>query len=102
MAIVPLRAVSSPTIAFSNVVLPAPLRPSTATAPCRGAARVTSNSTWLRPYETHSSRTWRNAGSDTDKIDLLHLATVLDVADCAVVDDLALVEDSKRSQILRI
>src|SRR5262249_41229296 len=79
-----------------NVVLPAPLRPSTATAPCRGAARVTSNSTWLRPYETHSSRTSRNAGSDTNKIDLLHLAAVLDVADCAAVDDFALVEDGEK------
>src|SRR5215471_13255152 len=95
-AMLPPRGASSPIIVFSKVVLPAPLRPSTATAPCRGAARVTSNSTWLRPYETHSSRTWRNAGSDTNKIDLLHFATVLDVADCAAVDDFALVEDSEK------
>src|SRR5215475_522621 len=91
----PLRDASSPTIVFSNVDLPAPFRPSTATAPCLGAARVTSNSTRLRPYETQRSRTWRKANSDTNKIDLLHFAAALYVSDCAAVDDLALVEDSE-------
>src|SRR5262249_17344743 len=95
MEIVPLRGVISPTIAFSNVVLPAPLRPSTATAPCRGAARFTSNRTWLRPYETQSSRTLRNIGSDTGKIDLPHFGAVLDVIYRAAVQHVALVEDGE-------
>jgi hypothetical protein len=33
---------------FIKVVLPAPLRPSTATPPRQGTPTVTSNSTWLR------------------------------------------------------
>ena len=40
---------SSPTIVFISVVLPAPLRPRTATPPRQGTPSVTSNSTWLRP-----------------------------------------------------
>src|SRR6516164_8813885 len=92
----PLRGASSPTIVFSNVDLPAPLRPSTATAPRLGTASVTSNSTGLRLYETQRSRTWRNADSDTNKVDLLHFAAVPDVSDCAAVDDVALVEDSEQ------
>src|SRR6516162_7264568 len=91
----PLRGASSPTIVFSNVDLPAPLRPSTATAPRLGAARVTSNRTGLVPYETQRSRTWRNADSDTNKIHLVHFAAVLDVFHCAVVDDVALVENGE-------
>src|SRR3978361_2245969 len=64
---------------LSSVVLPAPLRPSTATPPRRNAARLTSNRTWLRPYETPRSRTSRNVGSDTGEIDLLYFAAVLDL-----------------------
>ena len=40
---------NSPTIAFINVVLPAPLRPRMATPPRQGTPSVTPNSTWLRP-----------------------------------------------------
>ncbi|MGY4341463.1 hypothetical protein ACVWW3_006369 [Bradyrhizobium sp. LM2.9] len=45
----PFHAGSSPTMVFINVVLPAPLRPSTATPPRQGMPRLTSNRTWLRP-----------------------------------------------------
>src|SRR5216683_1213150 len=91
----PLRASSSPTMVLSSVVLPAPLRPSTATAPRRRAASFTSNRTWLRPYETHSPRTSRNVGSDTGEIDLLHLAAVLDPRDRSTLEHIALIQDGQ-------
>src|SRR5712671_6523333 len=91
----PVRASSSPTMALSSVVLPAPLRPSTATAPRRCAARLTSNRTWLRPYETQSPRTSRKVVSDTGEIDLLHLAAVLDLRDRSTLEHIALIQDSE-------
>src|SRR5882757_847165 len=91
----PLRASSSPTMVLSSVVLPAPLRPSTATAPRRCAARFTSNRTWLRPYETQSPRTSRKVGSDTSEIDLLHLAAVLDLRDRSTLEHIALIQNGE-------
>src|ERR1700730_16525411 len=91
----PLRASSSPTMVLSSVVLPAPLRPSTATAPRWRAARLTSNTTWLRPYETQSPRTSRKAGSDTGEIDLLHLAAALHLRDRSTLEHIALIQDGE-------
>src|ERR1700730_12425177 len=88
----PPRASSSPTMVRSSVVLPAPLRPSTATAPRRRAARLTSNRTGLRPYDPRSPRTSRKGGSDTGEIDLLHLAAVLDLRDRSTLEHSALIE----------
>src|SRR5260370_7595553 len=82
----PLRASSSPTMVLSSVVLPAPLRPSTATAPRRCAARLTSNRTWLRPYETQRPLPSRKAGSDTGEINLLDLAAATDLHDRSTPD----------------
>src|SRR5580704_6588192 len=89
----PLPASSSPTTVRNNVVLPAPLRPSTATAPRRCAASLTSNKTWLRPYETQSPRTSRKAGSDTGQIDLLHFPAALDLRDWSALEHGALIQD---------
>jgi hypothetical protein len=47
--IVPDLGGSSPNKVFSSVDLPAPLRPSTATAPRAGTVSETPKSTWLRP-----------------------------------------------------
>src|SRR5712691_10625263 len=91
----PLRASSSPTMVLSSVVLPAPLRPSTATAPRRRAARLTSNRTGLRPYETQSPRTSRKVGSDTSEIDLLHLEAVLDMRDRSTLEHTALIQNGE-------
>src|SRR5580704_8612353 len=91
----PLRASSSPTMVLSSVVLPAPLRPSTATAPRRCAARPTSNRTWLRLYETQSPRTLRKDESDTGEIDLLHLSAALDLRDRSTLQYITLIQDSE-------
>src|SRR5437016_13627018 len=91
----PLRASSSPTMVLSSVVLPAPLRPSTATAPRRCAASRTSNRTWLRPYETESPRTSRKVGSDTGEIDLPHLAAVMGLRDRSTLEHVARAQDGR-------
>src|ERR1700746_1684117 len=84
---------SSPTMVLNRVVLPAPLRPSTATAPRGRAATLTSNRTWRRPYETQRPFTSRRFGSGTGEIDLLHLAAVLDLRDGAALEHIALIQD---------
>src|SRR6185437_4557873 len=90
--IAPAPARNSPISVLSSVVLPAPLRPRIATAPRLGTTSDTPNSTWLRPYEVQSSRTSRNAASDTGEIRPLHFFAGLDLLDRAALDHLALIE----------
>src|SRR5919199_4436590 len=88
----PSVAPSSPTMVFSNVVLPAPLRPSTATAPRCGTDRSMPKRTWLRPYAAESRATVRIGASDTGEINLLYLAARLDLFHRAAVEHATLVE----------
>src|SRR6266404_9497939 len=91
--IVPAIGGSSPNSVFSNVDLPAPLRPNTAVAPMGGIFREMSNKAWLRPYPAlRPSASRRRVTSDTGRIHLLHLDRALDGLDIALIQHPALVE----------
>src|SRR3954471_12732442 len=89
----PVRCGTSPMIARSVVVLPAPLRPMTQTASPAATVSDTPCRMWLRPYQALRSRTSSIALDRLPEIDAPHLLVRADVVGRALGEEPSVMQD---------